>query len=128
VRGWLWLPSGIRRTLNKRSRTSLAFSGRNFARLDPNTSLDCVNLSGDRTQLALREGSALFDVGYLPSGGLFEVGSPYGAVEFQEPGLYHMRLDNGNAIVSVLSGLAQVVGQGSSGRISKGEMLTILAG
>jgi len=117
---------GDRIYTRENSHTSLAFSGRNFARLDPNTSLDCVNLSGDRTQLALREGSAIFDVGYLPSGGLFEVGSPYGAVEFQEPGLYHMRLDNGNAIVSVLSGLAQVVGQGSSGRISKGEMLTIL--
>ena len=37
-----------------------------------------------------------------------------------------MRLDNGNAIVSVLSGLAQIVGQGAGGRISKGEMLTIL--
>ena len=117
---------GDRIYTRENSHTSLAFSGRNFARLDPNTSLDCVNLSGDRTQLALREGSAIFDVGYLPSGGLFEVGSPYGAVEFQEPGLYHMRLDNGNAIVSVLSGLAQVVGQGAGGRISKGEMLTIL--
>ena len=54
------------------------------------------------------------------------MGTPYGAVDFQEPGLYHMRLDNGNAIVSVLSGLAQIVGQGAGGRISKGEMLTIL--
>jgi len=117
---------GDRIYTRENSRTSLAFSGRNFARLDPNTSLDCVNLSDSRTQLALREGTAIFDVGYLPSGGLFEVGTPYGAVDFQEPGLYQMRLDNGNAIVSVLSGLAQVVGQGAGGRISKGEMLTIL--
>jgi ferric-dicitrate binding protein FerR (iron transport regulator) len=47
-----------------RSRASLAFSGRNFARLDPNTSLDVVCLKDRRTQLALRDGSAMFDVGY----------------------------------------------------------------
>ena len=34
------------------SRASLAFSGRNFARLNPNTSLDVLSLSDDRTQLA----------------------------------------------------------------------------
>ena len=37
-----------------KSRASLAFSGRNFARLDPNTSLDVVALEDRRTQLALR--------------------------------------------------------------------------
>ena len=42
-------------------RTSLAFSGRNFARLNPNTSLDVVSLGDRRTQLALRDGSAIFD-------------------------------------------------------------------
>lgn len=108
------------------SRASLEFNGRNFARLDPNTELDCVVLTDDRTQLALRDGSAIFDVGYLPSGDLFEVGTPYGAVDFYEPGLYHVDVNDGNAIVSVLSGLAQVVGQGGSDRIGKGEMLTLL--
>src|SRR6185312_6928013 len=47
------------------SRTSLAFTGRNFARLNPNTSLDVLALEDARTQLALRDGSAVFDVGYL---------------------------------------------------------------
>ena len=60
------------------SHASLAFTGRNFARLDPNTSLDVLALSDDRTQLALRDGSAIFDVGYLDSGDLFEVATPYG--------------------------------------------------
>src|ERR1043166_10272683 len=46
------------------SRASLAFTGRNFARLDLNTGLDVLELSDDRTQLALRDGSAIFDVGY----------------------------------------------------------------
>src|SRR4029077_11059469 len=78
-----------------------------------------------RTQLALRDGSAIFDVGYLTPGQLYEVGTPYGAVDFMEPGLYNVGVSNGNAIVSVLSGLAQVVGLGGSGRISKGEMLTL---
>jgi len=108
------------------SRASLAFTGRNFARLNPNTSLDVLSLSDQRTQLALRDGSAVFDVGYLGQGDLFEVATPYGAVDFQEPGLYNVGIDNGQVLVSVLSGLAQVVGLGGSGQISKGEMLTLL--
>lgn len=108
------------------SRASLAFTGRNFARLNPNTSLDVLALSDERTQLALRDGSAVFDVGYLDDGDLFEVATPYGAVDFQEPGLYNVGIDNGQVLVSVLSGLAQVVGMGGSGQISKGEILTLL--
>ena len=109
------------------SHTSLAFSGRNFARLDPNTSLDCVSLGDRRTQLALRDGSAMFDVGYLQPNELFEVATPNGAVDFDQPGLYNVGFDrNGGVLVSVLSGLAQVVGLGGSGQINKGEMLTLL--
>ena len=108
------------------SRASLAFTGRNFARLNPNTSLDVLSLSERRTQLALRDGYAMFDVGYLDDGDLFEVATPYGAVDFQQPGLYNVGIDNGQVLVSVLSGLAQVVGLGGSGQISKGEMLTLL--
>ena len=108
------------------SRASLAFTGRNFARLNPNTSLDVLTLDPQRTQLALRDGSAVFDVGYLDRSDLFEVATPYGAVDFQEPGLYNVGIDNGQVLVSVLSGLAQVVGLGGSGQISKGEMLTLI--
>jgi hypothetical protein len=110
------------------SHASLAFTGRNFARLYPNTSLDVLSLTDDRTQLALRDGSAIFDVGYLAPGELFEVATPYGAVDLNQPGLYNIGIDpNGSAIVSVLNGLAQVVGLGGSGQISKGEMLTLAA-
>ncbi|HWN08731.1 MAG TPA: FecR family protein [Pyrinomonadaceae bacterium] len=109
------------------ARTSLAFSGRNFARLDPNTSLDVVNLSDRRTQLALRDGSAMFDIGYLDDDEIFEVATPHGAVNFDQPGLYNLGFDDsGGVLVSVLSGLAQIVGQGGSGNIGKGEMLTML--
>jgi len=108
------------------SRASLAFTGRNFARLNPNTSIDVLTLNDQRTQLALRDGSAMFDVGYLGNGDLFEVATPYGAVDFQQPGLYNVGIDNGRVLVSVLSGLAQVVGLGGSGQISKGELLTLL--
>jgi uncharacterized protein DUF6600/FecR-like protein len=109
------------------ARTSLAFSGRNFARLNPNTSLDIIALEDRRTQLALRDGSAIFDVGYLAPNELFEVATPYGAVDFDQPGLYNVGFDrNGGVLVSVLSGLARVVGLGGSGEINKGEMLTLL--
>ena len=58
---------------------------------------------------------------------LFEVATPYGAVNFDQPGLYNVGFDrNGGVLVSVLSGLAQVVGQSGSGEINKGEMLTLL--
>src|SRR4029079_3859317 len=76
------------------SRASLAFTGRNFARLSPNTSLDVLALNDARTQLALRDGSAVLDVGYLNSGDMFEVATPYGAVDFQQPGLYNVGIDN----------------------------------
>src|SRR6185503_15231019 len=108
------------------SRASLAFTGRNFARLNPNTSLDVLTLNDRRTQLALRDGSAVFDVGYLDRGDLFEVATPYGAVDFEQPGLYNVGIDNGQVLISVLSGLAQVVGLGGSGQISKGELLTLV--
>ena len=83
-------------------------------------------LEDRRTQLALRDGSAVFDVGYLNSGDLFEVATPYGAVDFEQPGLYNVGIDKGQVLVSVLSGLAQVVGLGGSGQISKGELLTLV--
>ena len=108
------------------SRAGLAFTGRNFARLNQNTSLDVLSLADRRTQLALRDGSAIFDLGYLSPGELFEVATPYGAVDLNQPGLYNVGIDNGSAVVSVLSGLAQVVGLNGSGQISKGEVLTLL--
>ncbi len=127
-----WIPAtqnqpfsvGDRIYTRDNARTSLAFTGRNYARLNPNTALDVVALEDDRTQLALREGSAIFDVGY--PGDLFEVGTPYGAVTFDEPGLYDVGYDNdGNVLVSVLSGVAQIAGLAGSGQISKGEILTL---
>lgn len=109
------------------SHASLAFSGRNFARLDSNTSLDVVSLGDRRTQLALRDGSAMFEVGNLAANELFEVATPYGAVNFDQPGLYNLGFDNnGGVLVSVLSGLARVIGQSGSGEINKGEMLTLV--
>ncbi len=109
------------------SRASLAFTGRNFATIAPDSALDVVTLSDRRTQLALREGSAIFDIGALAPDEMFEVATPYGAVDFQQPGLYQVGYnDDGSAFVSVLSGVAQVVGLAGSGQISKGEMLTLL--
>ena len=121
------LTTGDRLYAREDSRAGLAFTGRNFARLEPNSSLDVVSLSDRRTQLALRDGSAIFNIGELAPDELFEVATPYGAVDFQQPGLYQMGYnDDGSAFVSVLSGLAQVVGLAGSGAISKGEMLTLL--
>src|ERR1044072_1424674 len=94
------------------SHASLAFTGRNFARLDPNTSLDVLSLQDRRPHFAVPDGSAMFDVGYLAPGEMFEVATPYGAVDLQQPGLYNVGIDNGNVLGSVLSGLAQVVGIG----------------
>ena len=43
------------------------------------------------------------------------------------PGLYNVGFDNnGGVLVSVLSGLARVVGLGGSGEVNKGEMLTLV--
>jgi hypothetical protein len=118
---------GDRIYTRENAHTSLAFNGRNFARLNPNTSLDCLSLRDRRTQLALRDGSAMFDVGYLQPDEVFEVATPNGSVDFVQPGLYNVGFDrNGGVLVSVLSGLAQVAGLGGTGQINKGEMLTLL--
>ncbi|HXG64215.1 MAG TPA: FecR family protein, partial [Blastocatellia bacterium] len=121
------LSAGDRIYARENSRATLALTGRNFARIDPGTTLDVLSFTDDRTQLALRSGSAIFDVGHLEPGELFEVATPHGAVDFYEPGLYQVGFgDDGSAMISVLSGLAEVVGLAGSGQISKGEMLTLL--
>ena len=104
---------------------SIALSSKNYVRLNPATSLDVLALEDHRTQFALRSGSAIFDVGALPAGELYEVATPCGAVDFKEPGLYQIGMDGENAIISVLNGLAQVVGMEGSGLISKGQVFTL---
>src|SRR5438876_7332176 len=94
------MPVGVGNRIytKENSRTEIAFTGRNFATVDANTSLDVLELSQARTQVALREGSALFDTGSVSSGSVFEVATPCGAVDFQQPGLYQIGInENGNA-------------------------------
>jgi hypothetical protein len=115
---------GDRIYTRENSRSQIAFTGRNFATVDANTALDVLDLSAQRTQVALRNGSALFDVGSPAE--LFEVATPCGAVDFEQPGVYQVAInENGNAMATAYSGGAQVVGQGGAGRIEKGENLAI---
>jgi FecR protein len=115
---------GDRIYTRENSRSQLAFTGRNFATVDANTALDVLDLSAQRTQVALRNGSALFDVGSPAE--LFEVATPCGAVDFEQPGMYQVAInEDGNAMATAYSGGAQVVGQGGAGRIEKGENLAI---
>src|SRR5205085_6537474 len=105
------------------SHAEIAFTGRNYARLNPDTALDVLSLADKRTQLALRNGSAIFDVGDLTKDELFEVATSCGAVDFTQPGLYQVGIgDDGNPVVSVVHGVAQVVGPAGAGEISKGEV------
>src|SRR5437868_763038 len=117
---------GDRIYTKQNSRTQIGFTGRNLATIDANTSLDVLDLSERRTQVALRDGSALFDVGSIASGDLFEVATPCGAVDFEQPGLYQIAInDNGSAVATTFNGQAQVVGQSGAGRIQKGEYLAV---
>ena len=109
------------------SRTSIALTGHNYVRLEPTASLDVLALDDRRTQLALRSGSALFDVGALEQNDFYEVATPCGAVDFVQPGLYQIGIDGDRTIISVLSGLAQVVGQEGSGYINKGQVFTLVS-
>jgi hypothetical protein len=104
---------------------SIALTGHNYVRLNPATSLDVLALDDHRTQLALRSGSAVFDVGALGSSDFYEVATPCGAVDFKQPGLYQIGMDGENVLISVLNGLAQVVGREGSGYISKGQVFTL---
>lgn len=117
---------GDRIYTKENSRTEIGFTGRNGATVEANSSLDILDLSKDRTQVALRTGAALFDVGSISSGQLFEVATPCGALDLNEPGIYRLEIDeNGNANATAFSGSAQVVGQQGSGTIHKGEVLSI---
>ena len=52
--------------------------------------------------MALRNGSALFDVGSPAE--LFEVATPCGAVDLEQPGIYHVSInENGNAVAMSVS-------------------------
>jgi len=116
---------GSRVFVKEGSHAAIAFTGRNYARLNSNTSLDVLSLSQRRTQLALRQGSGEFDVGAIASGELFEVATPGGAVDFMKPGLYQVGIgDDGRTVCSVLAGSAQVVGLGGGGEIAQGRCLT----
>jgi hypothetical protein len=122
------LSAGDRVYAREGGRATVALTGRNYARLDSGSALDVLSLADRRTQLALRDGSAIFDVGEIEDGELFEVATPNGAVDFYEPGLYQVGIgDSGDTWISVLSGLAQVVGLAGSGEISKGEILTLVS-
>jgi hypothetical protein len=122
------LTEGDRIEARDNSRATLAFTGRRYARLDPGAAIDVLSLSDQRTQLALRDGSALFDLSDLGQGELFEVATPQGAFDFVEPGLYQVGYgDDGSSWISVLSGLAQVVGLSGTGEIGTGEILTLAA-
>jgi hypothetical protein len=117
---------GDRVLTRDQSRTEIAFTGRNFATLEADTSMDVLDLTDQKSQVALRTGSALFDIGSLENGDVFEVATPCGAVDLEQPGMYQVSIDDqGNAVATTLNGAAQVVGQGGTGKINKGEVLHV---
>src|ERR1041384_4834390 len=104
---------------------SIALTGHDSVRLNPEAALDVLGLADRRTQLALRSGSAIFDVGALASDELYEVATPCGAVDFTQAGLYQIGIESGNAVVSVLNGQARIVSADGSGDIAKGQVYTL---
>src|SRR5215472_1670753 len=117
---------GDRLSTRDNSQVEVAFDGRNSAKLNANSSLDFLTLTSDKTQVALREGSGVFEVSNLPSGNLFEVATPCGAVDVLEPGLYQIELNSdGVANATALSGSAQIVSASGTAKVSKGETMTV---
>src|SRR5262249_18817643 len=110
------------------SKAAVAFSTRNYARLNPNTSIDVVSLTPRHTQLALREGAGVFDIGALAPDEVFEIATPNGAVDFTQPGLYQVGIDDGgDTVVSVLNGTAHCTDNSGSTDVSKGQLITLAA-
>jgi hypothetical protein len=117
---------GTRVYVKPGSHSAIAFSGRNYARLNPDTACDVVALTQRRTQLALHSGSGVFDVGALAPDELFEVATPDGAIDFDKPGLYQVAIgDDGTAQCSVLAGSAHFVGQAGTGECRQRQLLTL---
>jgi hypothetical protein len=117
---------GTRVYVKPGSHSAIAFSGRNYARLNPDTACDVVALTQRRTQLALHSGSGVFDVGALAPDELFEVATPDGAIDFDKLGLYQVAIgDDGTAQCSVLAGSAHFVGQAGTGECRQRQLLTL---
>jgi hypothetical protein len=119
------ITAGNRIYLEDNSQASIALSAHDYVRLNGGSTLDVLTIEDLRTQLALRSGSALFEVGDLSEGELYEVATPFGAIDCAKPGLYQIGIEENRAIVSVLSGLARVVGSSGSGEIGQGQVLTL---
>src|SRR5262249_18228843 len=117
---------GDRIHVNDGSKAAIAFSTRNYARLNPGSSVDVVSLTPRHTQLALREGAGVFDIGALAKDEVFEVGTPNGAVDFSEPGLYQVGIDDGgDTVVSVLNGTAHCIDASGSAEESNAHLRTL---
>ncbi|HEY6332178.1 MAG TPA: FecR domain-containing protein, partial [Blastocatellia bacterium] len=107
-------------------RAAVGFSGRKYVRVDPGSTLDVIALSKNDTQLALRSGSAMFDIGELQSGERYEVDTPSGAVDFVKPGLYQIGFNqDGSVDLTVLNGEAQVVSSNGSETVARGQVITL---
>jgi hypothetical protein len=111
------------------AKAGIALSGRRYVRLDSGASLDVLSMSPNRTQLALRDGAATFDVGDFHAGDLYEVATPCGAIDFKQPGLYQIGFNSdGSVVLTVLNGEAQVVSMGGSGTVTRGQVITLPVG
>ncbi|HUK90489.1 MAG TPA: DUF6600 domain-containing protein [Blastocatellia bacterium] len=104
----------------------VGIGGRKYVRFDPGSTLEVVSMSKSHTQLAFRSGSAIFDISELQPNELCEVATPCGAIDFTKPGLYQIGFNqDGSAALTVLNGQAQVMTNGGSQTVTRGQMITL---
>ncbi|HTO87067.1 MAG TPA: DUF6600 domain-containing protein [Thermoanaerobaculia bacterium] len=117
---------GDRLYADEQSRLELQVHGGNYVRLGSHTDLAVLNLTDDTKQFALKGGIASFQVRRLDSNDVFEVDTPNAAVTFQRPGAYRIDIDGeGNTLVTVREGTADVAAGGGSVSVGNSEALQI---
>jgi uncharacterized protein DUF6600/FecR-like protein len=117
---------GDRLYADEQSRLELQVHGGNYVRLGSRTDLAVLNLTDDTKQFALKGGVASFEVRRLDSNDVFEVDTPNAAVTFQRPGAYRIDIDGeGNTLVTVRDGTADVAAGGGSVSVGNSEALQI---
>jgi hypothetical protein len=118
---------GDRLYADEQSRLELQVHGGNCVRLGSRTDLAVLNLTDDTKQFALKGGVASFEVRRLDSNDVFEVDTPNAAVTFQRPGAYRIDIDGeGNTLVTVREGTADIAAGGGSVSVGNSEALQIL--
>ena len=110
----------------KVAKAEVQFDNGAHIRLSENTDLGILNLSGDIIQLKIGAGRATLGIRELSKSGAFEVDTANVAITPLASGRYRIDVDeDGNTVLTIQKGKAEVTTDGGSITISDGQRISI---